>query len=82
MLASLLLSGCLTSPGMREPDILTYVIVDKTRARCIPEDKCKTKYLYIEDMIGFQSVSPRSAGKIQNHHEALHEKLNKCLEQE
>lgn len=62
---------------MYEPIVVSYIIVDKDRARCIPEDICPTKEKSTEDMIGFQCVNPNAAAILSNHHDTLHEELNR-----
>jgi hypothetical protein len=78
-LASLFLTSCLSTPGMEEPAIRAWVIKSDSKAECIPREECSTPERNVSTMIGFQCVSPRNAGKINNHHETLHHELNKRI---
>lgn len=76
ILASVFLSSCITTKGIKEPMVVSYVIVDKETAECIPPDYCKDARK-LSTMIGFQCVDARASALINNHHEVLHKELNK-----
>lgn len=71
---SLLLTGCLTTPGMTEP-LTNFVctIVDDKTMRCGPHGEVS-----ITHGIGFSAISPEDAAAFLNHHDELHHRLNEC----
>lgn len=77
---SVFLNSCLTSPGIQEPVITTWVIIDDQTAECTDPSLCHERQRQLSTMIGFQCVSPNNASKINNHHETLHRELNKYIE--
>lgn len=74
---SLLLVGCLSTPGIEEPEIVQCTILIDT-ADCVNPDGTYTE-VPLSEMSGFIAVSPGDYSGIKNHHDALHTKLNQCI---
>ena len=73
--------GCKTIPGIDEPSFGVCDIVNIDKARCyhitdptIPVDE-KT----MDEMLGWSCVNPRSYGDLDQHHEALHIKIDELI---
>lgn len=74
---ALFISSCLTTPGIPEPIILYWVVMDDGTAVCQPTDLCHEPPRRFDDLVGHRCVSPHMTAEINSHHEALHEDLNK-----
>lgn len=77
LLLLVILNSCITSPGIKEPLVKEYTILDGVEASCnIPgvDEPCDD--IPVTKMVGFSCVGPRDKAKVSNHHEELHEKIN------
>jgi len=80
-LLALFLTSCITTPGIKEPDIFIYTIVSsKELDGENTYDPQKQETISIIDAIGFQCTPPKATATIKSHHEILHKRLNKELE--
>lgn len=69
--------GCKSIPGIEEPTFWVCDIVNIDKARCYHvQDPTKTPIEKpIEELLGHTCVNPRAAGDMDQHHEALHIKI-------
>lgn len=80
LLLTLLNEGCLSTPGLVEPVVLTCTLITDKEGDCTINggpDSVQTKTII--DMIGYICVPPHGFADVSNHHEALHFELNKKL---
>lgn len=80
VISALILSGCITTPNMKEPVFVVCTIIDGQEADCVisgNQEIYETRP--VTQMIGWQCVSARSYADISNHHDAVHFELNKYI---
>lgn len=76
-----LLSSCLKSPGVDEPQIAICSIISPEKLDCVYPDVPGSEFqIGIIDAIGFQAVRPKGFSALISHHEILHRELNRCSE--
>jgi hypothetical protein len=73
-----IISSCITTPGLEEPEVFVCTIIDNSVLECVKQGSGEKPFdISIIDSIGFQCTSPSDFAKIKTHHQVLHEELNK-----
>lgn len=77
----LTLSGCFTTPGIKEPYVVECVIVGD-EADCYDYKTGESTTIPAINLTGYSCFSPKDTTAVMNHHEALHTDLNRCLKKQ
>ena len=70
-------AGCKTIPGIEEPTFWICDIVNVDVARCyhVQDPTGPVVERTMSEMLGYSCVNPRAFGDLDQHHEALHIKI-------
>ena len=75
------MTGCKTIPGIEEPSfgICDIVNVDKAVCYHVSDPTTPVVEKTMVDMLGYSCVNPRAFGDLEQHHEALHIKIEELM---
>jgi hypothetical protein len=76
-LTTVILSGCLSSPGIKEPEVTLCDVIDGVDAECyLSTNPSQISDRKVNTFIGWTCVSPKDNAAIDSHHTIMHRELN------
>ena len=77
----LFLCSCKTVPGIEEPTFWICDIVNVDLAKCynVTDPTKETIDMKLNDMIGYSCLNPRAFAAVDQHHTALHLKIEELM---